>query len=130
MRGWQGQKAGVSFALCHTLVRPPTASRSRSLPVQYRRKGKVPESLVGMSAALRHLRLVLVQDALELAPRFPDHPVHVWLAEQPEWAELLEKYHEAKQNKVRRERVGLGGRVGGQAGGRRAGRGGAGRAGG
>lgn len=60
----------------------------------------VPPSVAGVLTALQHLAKVLVQDALELAPLFPDHPVHVWLSQQEEFVSLLATYKEDKVTKV------------------------------
>ena len=40
-------------------------------------------SMKSVPAAMEYLAKVVVQDALELAERFPDNPVHALLLEEP-----------------------------------------------
>lgn len=53
---------------------------------------KVPKSAVNLLLALRSYRIVLVQDALDLAPQFPNDPVIRWFMEQPEFPPMLKEY--------------------------------------
>ena len=61
---------------------------------------KVPTSVGNLMVALRYYRTILVQDALELAPQYPNHPVHRRLMQMPEFRELLASYEANKAAKV------------------------------
>ena len=62
--------------------------------------GEPPVAVVNLVAFLMSVRTVFVQDALELAPQFPHHPVFCWVMEQPEWPELLAAYQANKASGV------------------------------
>ena len=61
----------------------------------------VPKSVANLVLALRHYRTALIQDALELAPKYPEHPVYKWLLETPEFTDLLATYQANKAAGVR-----------------------------
>ena len=62
---------------------------------------QVPTSVANLPIALRYYRKVLVQDALELAPLYPNHPVHKFLMGLPQFPPLLADYQAKKAAKVR-----------------------------
>ena len=57
--------------------------------------------MANVLVALRHAQVVLVQDALEIAPQYPDHPVFARLLAKPEFKALLQEYQEKKAAGVR-----------------------------
>ncbi|KAK9902658.1 hypothetical protein WJX75_001695 [Coccomyxa subellipsoidea] len=56
----------------------------------------VKNSMKSVPAALDYLALVVVQDALEDAERYPENPVHALLLGSPLFMKLLEQYEEDK----------------------------------
>lgn len=62
--------------------------------------GEPPIAVVNLVAFLMSSRTVFLQDALELAPQYPHHPVFCWVMEQPEWPGLLAAYQANKASGV------------------------------
>lgn len=59
-----------------------------------------PKSLREFPKTLRHLAVVVVQDALELALDFPVNAVHAYLLENEEFKALLAWYKEPESQQV------------------------------
>ena len=82
-------------------LKVPAIEGLNCTPAQLRADGNpVPKSAANLVRALRSYRVVLVQNALELAPLYPDHQVHKWLMEQPEFRVLLAEYEVRKASGV------------------------------
>ena len=56
-------------------------------------------------AVFNDLRLVLLQDALELAERFPEHPLYAQLLARADFSEILKRYKLNKANHVSGRRL-------------------------
>ena len=70
--------------------------------LQFQARGEaVPVLVTNFLVILRALSVVVVQDALELAPRYPNHPVHISLMRLPKFRELLKDYEDKMAQGVR-----------------------------
>ncbi|KAK9916158.1 hypothetical protein WJX75_009514 [Coccomyxa subellipsoidea] len=69
----------------------------RNLEQTVKELGKdATNSMKSVPAALDYLAVVVVQDALEDAERYPDNPVHVLLLASPVFRKLLDQYEDDK----------------------------------